>query len=116
MKRPLTYIKAFWGVDPTKNTEIAAKYSKQIEKRMVEIIEMQNHIINYSKTKDIFLVYKESGYSTKYYKEYAGDILIHRSAKNAFNDLRGRKISSIQDLKSEYATLVDKKRIAHQIY
>ena len=89
---------------------------KQIEKRMAEIIEMQNHIINYSKTKDVFLAYKESGYSTKYYEEYAGDILIHRSAKNAFNDLRGRKISSIQDLKSEYATLVDKKRMAHGEY
>ena len=89
---------------------------KQIEKRMAEIIEMQNHIINYSKTKDVFLAYKESGYSKKYYEEYAGDILIHRSAKNAFNDLRGRKISSIQELKSEYATLVDKKRMAHGEY
>ena len=62
---------------------------KDLEKRMAEIIEMQNHIINYSKTKDVFLAYKESGYSKKYYEEYAGDILIHRSAKNAFNDLRG---------------------------
>ena len=89
---------------------------KQVEKRMAEIIEMQNHIINYSKTKDVFLAYKESGYSTKYYEEYAGDILIHRSAKNAFNDLRGRKISSIQDLKLEYATLMDKKRVGHGEY
>lgn len=29
MKRPLAYITASWGVDPTENTEIAAKYSKK---------------------------------------------------------------------------------------
>ena len=28
MKRPLAYITACWGVDPTENTEIAAKYSR----------------------------------------------------------------------------------------
>ena len=30
MKRPLAYITASWGVDPTENTEIAAKYSRKV--------------------------------------------------------------------------------------
>jgi hypothetical protein len=30
MKRPLAYITASWGVDPTENTEIAAKYSRNV--------------------------------------------------------------------------------------
>jgi len=30
MKRPLAYITASWGSDPTENTEIAAKYSRKV--------------------------------------------------------------------------------------
>ena len=30
MKRPLAYITASWGIDPTENTEIAAKYSRKV--------------------------------------------------------------------------------------
>ena len=30
MKRPLAYITASWGFDPTENTEIAAKYSRKV--------------------------------------------------------------------------------------
>ena len=30
MKRPLAYITASWGVDPTENTEFAAKYSRKV--------------------------------------------------------------------------------------
>lgn len=33
MKRPLAYITASWGIDPTENTEIAAKYSRKYSMR-----------------------------------------------------------------------------------
>lgn len=83
---------------------------KQIEKRMAEIAELKTHIINYTKTKEVFFEYKKSGYSMKYLNEFAGDILIHKSAKVAFDDLKSEKIPSIKDLKTEYTTLLEQKK------
>ena len=40
---------------------------KGIEKRMAEITELKKHIINYSKTKTVYTVYRESGYAAKFY-------------------------------------------------
>ncbi|NLC12843.1 MAG: relaxase, partial [Chloroflexi bacterium] len=40
---------------------------KDLEKRMSEITELKKHIINYAKTKEIYIAYRESGYSGRFY-------------------------------------------------
>lgn len=40
---------------------------KTAEERMAEISVLRTHIINYSKTRDVYKGYREAGYSKKYY-------------------------------------------------
>ena len=75
---------------------------KEIEKRMTEITDLKKHIINYAKTKEIYTAYRESGFSAKYYESNLENILLHQSAKRAFDSLSSEKIPSIKNLQLEY--------------
>ena len=59
---------------------------KSAEKRMAEIAVLKTHIINYSKTRDVYAAYRKSGYSKKYLAEHESDILLHKAAKKAFDE------------------------------
>ena len=83
---------------------------------MSEIAVLKKHIINYSKTKDIYVGYRKSGYSKKYLAEHEADIFIHKAAKKAFDELKLNKIPSIKSLNSEYATLLSDKKAAYGEY
>ena len=74
---------------------------KEIEKRMAEIAELKKHIINYAKTKEVYTAYQESGYSTKFFESNVEDILIHQSAKQAFNLVATTRIPTIMSLQLE---------------
>ena len=43
---------------------------KTAEKRLVEIASLKKHIINYAKTKDVYVDYRKSGYSRKFYESH----------------------------------------------
>ena len=75
---------------------------KEIEKRMYEITELKKHIINYAKTKEIYIAYRESGYSGRFYDANTEDILLHQSAKQAFSLLSAKQIPSMKNLQLEY--------------
>ena len=83
---------------------------KASEKRLSEIAVLKKHIINYSKTKDIYVEYRKSGYSKKYLAEHEADILIHKAAKKAFDELKLDKLPSVKCLNSEYAKLLSAKK------
>ncbi len=89
---------------------------KAAEKRMTEIGNLKTHIINYSKTRDIYTAYRKAGYSKKFYEENASDILLHKAAKSAFDALPGKKIPTIKALQAEYATLLAEKKSAYSWY
>jgi len=57
---------------------------KSTEKRMAEIAVLKTHIINYSRTRDIYVAYRKAGYSNNFFDSHASDILLHKSAKDAF--------------------------------
>ncbi len=71
---------------------------REIEKRMAEITELKKHIINYSKTKNVYAAYQQSGYSRKVYEENIDDILLHQAAKKAFDNINSTKIPSVKSL------------------
>ena len=75
---------------------------KDLEKRMSEITELKKHIINYAKTKEIYIAYRESGYSGRFYDANTEDILLHQSAKQAFSLLSAKQIPSMKNLQLEY--------------
>lgn len=53
----------------------------QAQKRIAEINVLKTHIVNYSKTRDIYVAYRKAGYSKKFLQEHELDIIIHKAAK-----------------------------------
>lgn len=89
---------------------------KAAEGRMAEIAVLKTHIINYAKTRDIYAGYRKAGYSKKYLTEHEGDLLLHKAAKNAFDELGVKKLPSVKSLQEEYAKLLSEKKTAYAEY
>ena len=89
---------------------------KADEKRMVEIGALQTHINNYSKTRPIYEAYRKSGYSKKFFEEHREEIQIHKAAKQAFDQLPGKKVPSRQSLHEEYNRLLTEKKKVYAEY
>lgn len=83
---------------------------KDAEKRMAEIAVLKTHIINYSKTKDIYVAYRKAGYSKQFFEAHREEILLHKAAKEAFGQLEGG-VPKLKDLNLEYAELLQKRRM-----
>ena len=54
--------------------------------------------MNYSRTRSVYTGYRKAGYSKKYFAEHEGDILIHKAAKKAFDELGVKKAALRQEL------------------
>lgn len=89
---------------------------KATEARMSEVEELKKQVINYLRTRETFRAYKASGYSKRYLAEHEQDILLHRAAKKAFNDLGLKKLPAVKALQAEYAALLAEKRAAYPAY
>ena len=72
---------------------------KEKEKRLAEIQVLKTHIINYVKTKDVYADYRKCGYSKKFLEEHRQEILLHKAAKSAFDELHVRKMFRINQLR-----------------
>ena len=88
---------------------------KAAEKRMAEIAVLRTHIINYSKTRDVYTAYKRSGYSKKFLAEHEAEIAIHKAAKKAF-DKEPDRIPTVKSLQAEYAKLLQEKKENYREY
>jgi hypothetical protein len=89
---------------------------KEIEKRMEETAAMRRHIINYVKTKDVYTAYRKAGYSKKFYAAHESDILIHKAAKQAFDELKIEKLPTVKMLQERYAALEAERKTAYSSY
>ena len=89
---------------------------KAAETRMAEIAVLKTHIINYAKTREVYAGYRKAGYSKKYLAEHEGDILLHKAAKNAFDELGVKKLPTVKSLQEEYAKLLTEKKTAYAEY
>ena len=102
------------GESSAKFTELS-QMIKDAEKRLAEIAVLKTHIINYSKTKDIYVAYRKAGYSKQFFEAHREEILLHKAAKEAFGQLEGG-VSKLKDLNQEYAELLQKKKDAYAEY
>ena len=89
---------------------------KAAEQRMAEIAVLKTHIINYAKTRDVYVAYRKAGYSKKFRAEHESEILLHQAAKKAFEDLGLKKLPTIKMLQAEYADLLSEKKSAYADY
>ena len=92
-----------------------SKEIKDAEKRLAEIAVLKTHIINYSKTKDVYVAYRKSGYSKQFFEAHREEITLHKAAKDAFSQLEG-PIPKLKDLNEEYAEVLKKKKEAYASY
>ena len=95
--------------------ELSARI-KAVEQRMAEIAVLKTHIINYSKTRDTYVAYRKAGYSKKFKTEHESEILLHQTAKKAFDELGLKKLPTVKSLQAEYAALLAEKKSAYADY
>ena len=98
------------------NYNVLSQKIKDIEKRMSEIKILKTNIINYSKTRDVYIAYRKSGYSKKFLAENESDILLHKAAKKTFDEIGLKKLPTIKNLQSEYSALIDEKKKLYSEY
>lgn len=89
---------------------------KDAEAKMAENKVLKTHIINYSKTRDIYIAYRKSGYSKKFFEAHREEITLHKAAKEAFSHLPDGKIPKVKDLNEEFARLLSEKKAAYSEY
>lgn len=89
--------------------ELSSKI-KSFEQRMAENKIMQQHIINYSRTRNTYIAYRKAGYSKKFLAEHEGDIILHKAAKKYFDEKGIQKLPTIKSLQEEYARLLEEKK------
>lgn len=82
---------------------------------LIEITALKKHIINYSKTKDVYAEYRKSGYSKKFYEEHREALTLYRTAKDAFKQIEG-PIPKIRELNAEYEEILKQKKLTYAEY
>ena len=91
------------------HNELSAQI-KAAEKRMAEIAVLRTHIVNYAKTREVYVAYRKAGYSAKFRQEHESEILLHRAAKDSFDNLGVKKLPKMKELQAEYAKLLEEKK------
>ena len=95
-----------------KEKELSAKIT-EAQNRLAEINVLKTHIVNYSKTRDVYVAYRKSGYSKKFLEEHEADIIIHKAAKKAFDEMGVKKLPTVKSLQVEFANLLTAKKEAY---
>jgi len=89
---------------------------KELESQMTANGELQKQIVNYAKTRAVYVEYRKAGYSKKFRAEHEADILLHQAAKKYFDSMGITKLPSVKSLREEYAGLLEQKRKAYAAY
>lgn len=94
----------------------ASQKIKQLEARMAGVAQLKTHIIQYSKTREVYAAYKKSRHKKEFLAEHGAEIAQHEAAKKAFDALGGKPIPKVAQLSAEYAALLEEKREQYEQY
>lgn len=76
-----------------------------------------NHTtVSYAKTREVYVAYRKAGYSKKFLAEHEAEILLHKAAKKAFDEMGIKKMPTIKSLQAEYAGLLTEKKKLYPVY
>ena len=89
---------------------------KSAEQRLVEIAALKKHIINYAKTREVYVQYRKAGYSKAFFEAHREEITLHKAAKNAFQRMDMTKLPKVKELSEEYATVLEQKKSLYAQY
>jgi len=88
----------------------------EINRRIDEIVTLRKHILNYRKTRDVYVAYRKAGYSKKFYAEHAAEIEMHKQAKRAFDEMNVSKLPSLRALQDEQTKLTEERNEVNVAY
>ena len=91
----------------TTNFNTLSVQIKDLESRMNANAELQKQIVNYAKTRAVYVEYRTA---------HESEILLHQAAKNHFDELGIKKLPSVKSLREEYTDLLEQKRKAYSAY
>ena len=100
----------------TANFNALSAQIKDLESQMTANGELQKQIVNYAKTRAVYVEYRKAGYSKKFRAAHEADILLHQAAKKHFDSIGITKLPSVKSLREEYAGLLEQKRKAYAAY
>ena len=83
---------------------------------MAEVAQLKTHIINYSKTREVYAAYKKSRHKKEFLMEHGDEIAKHEAAKRAFDGLGGQSIPKVAQLSQQYAELLSEKQLEYEKY
>ncbi len=89
---------------------------KSAEKRLGEIAVLRTHIINYSKTREVYIAYRQSGYNKKFFESHREELILHKAAKDAFSNIPDKRIPKVKELNEEYANILNEKKMTYAEY
>ena len=81
---------------------------REKQNRMKEINRQRQAIRDYSRTKEFYTQYRESGWSVKFYQEHWQEIEDHRNAQAVYSSHDG-KMPTLKELTTEYDSLKEQK-------
>ena len=96
-------------------TELGASI-KAKEKRLGEIRALKTHIINYAKTRDVYVEYRKSGYSKKFFEAHREELALHKAAKEAFAQSGLEKLPTVKQLNQEFYEILQAKKEEYAEY
>ena len=95
--------------------EVSAEL-KYLEKQLGDSKELKKQIINYSKTREVYVGYRKAGYSKKFLEAHREDIQMHKAAKELFDKLGVSKIPRVKELNQQISESYDKRRSVMEEY
>lgn len=96
-------------------TELGASI-KAKEKRLGEIRALKTHIINYAKTREVYVEYRKSGYGKKFFEAHREELALHKAAKEAFTQSGLEKIPTVKQLNQEFYEILQAKKEEYAEY
>ena len=81
---------------------------REKQNRMKEINRQRQAIRDYSRTKEGYTQYRESGWSVKFYQEHRQEIEDHKNAQAVYSSFDG-KMPTLKELTAEYDSLKEQK-------
>ena len=96
-------------------TELGASI-KEKEKRLGEIRALKTHIINYAKTREVYVEYRKSGYSKKFFEVHREELALHKAAKEAFSQSGLDKLPTVKQLNQEFYEILQAKKEEYAEY
>ena len=77
---------------------------REMKMRMKQINQQRKAIRDYRRTKDVYVQYRESGWSEQFYQEHRKEIEAHKNAQAVYAIADG-KMPTLQELTAEYDSL-----------